>query len=105
MRGTAFCGSLTENRLFRDIHEGFPNVATLSVATAFKAYGERVQQYNLRFEPDNRSAQEDLHVAFNAHQNATVEDKLTEKLDDVTINEVRAKIEHIHTNILSSGGV
>lgn len=105
MRGSAFCGALTENHLFRRIHKGCPNAATLSVATTFKLDGGRIHQYNLRFEPDKQSAHERLHVSFNAHQNVTIEDKLTEILDESTINEVRSQIEQLHTQIPSSGDV
>ncbi len=105
MTGNVFCRALTENHLFRRIYEGYPNVATSSVTTTFPSAGGRVQQYNVRFEPDERSEQEDLFVAINAHQNVTGEVKLTEKLDTIVISEVRAQIEQIHRKILSPGGV
>ncbi len=103
--GIEFCQTLTKNQLSQYIFEGYSNITTLSVATAFQGTGKRVQQYNVRFEPDQNSERKDLKVALNAHQNVTTEGRLSEKLDGIAIKEVRTQIERIHRQILSSGDV
>ena len=98
--GRFFCRELTASPLFQQLYRGYNELATMSVASAFP--GIAIKQYNVRLEPESVSQGRDLFVAFNAHQDVTLSDNLTKKLE--AIAEARGEVERLHKQITTSLG-
>lgn len=98
--GKIFCQELTESPLFQQVYQGYNDLHVRSVASAFP--GIAVKQYNVRLEPESASQGRDLFVAFNAHQDFTLSDDLTKKLE--VMAEVREQVTRLHQQIIASRG-
>ena len=97
-RGDEFCQRLMDTPLSQHIlaeHPGFkPTAIFIFVSGAIR--------YTVRIEPEAATTGRDLFLAINAHQNVTIDDNLNDQMN--AVNDVIAKVRHLHGQIISSQG-
>ena len=98
--GKEFCQALSEDKVFQHLYKDHPNAATSSVSTVFSSRDNLIK-HTVRIEPEQKSNQEDLLVAFNGHQVVTVRDDIKVKLN--AIDEVKDHVTRLHRQIVSLG--